>query len=132
MQAGYPSGFRPNNRGHDQPVPDAIVIGAGQNGLVAANVLADAGLSVTVFEADESIGGAVRSGELVEPGFVNDLYSAFYPLAVSSPAMRAMERPLEARTSCARTPDARRTLRRALAGHRRDGRVARRVRRRRR
>ncbi len=72
-------------------MPDAIVIGAGQNGLVAANVLADAGLSVAVFEAEESIGGAVRSGELVEPGFVNDLYSAFYPLAVSSPAMRAME-----------------------------------------
>ena len=72
-------------------MPDAIVIGAGQNGLVAANVLADAGLSVAVFEAEEAIGGAVRSGELVEPGFVNDLYSAFYPLAVSSPAMRAME-----------------------------------------
>jgi phytoene dehydrogenase-like protein len=91
MPSGYPSGFRPNNRGHDQPVPDAIVIGAGQNGLVAANVLADAGLSVAVFEAEQAIGGAVRSGELVEPGYVNDLYSAFYPLAVSSPAMRAME-----------------------------------------
>ena len=72
-------------------MPDAIVIGAGQNGLVAANVLADAGLSVAVFEAEDAIGGAVRSGELVEPGFVNDLYSAFYPLAVSSPALRAME-----------------------------------------
>ncbi len=72
-------------------VPDAIVIGAGQNGLVAANVLADAGLSVAVFEADDAIGGAVRSGELIEPGYVNDFYSAFYPLAVSSPAMRAME-----------------------------------------
>jgi len=72
-------------------MPDAVVIGAGQNGLVAANVLADAGLSVAVFEADEAIGGAVQSGELIEPGYVNDLYSAFYPLAVSSPAMRAME-----------------------------------------
>ena len=72
-------------------MPDAIVIGAGQNGLVAANVLADAGLSVTVFEAEQAIGGAVVSRELVEPGYVNDVYSAFYPLAVSSPAMRAME-----------------------------------------
>jgi phytoene dehydrogenase-like protein len=72
-------------------MPDAIVIGAGPNGLVAANVLADAGLSVAVFEAEGSVGGAVLSAELVEPGYVNDVYSAFYPLAVSSPAMRAME-----------------------------------------
>lgn len=72
-------------------MPDAIVIGAGQNGLVAANVLADAGLSVAVFEADGVAGGAVRTAELVEPGFRNDVFSAFYPLAVSSPAMRAME-----------------------------------------
>jgi phytoene dehydrogenase-like protein len=72
-------------------MPDAIVIGAGPNGLVAANVLADAGLSVAVFEAEASVGGAVLSAELVEPGFVNDVYSAFYPLAVASPAMRAME-----------------------------------------
>ena len=72
-------------------MPDAIVIGAGQNGLVAANVLADAGLSVAVFEAEDAIGGAVGAASSIEPGFVNDLYSAFYPLAVSSPAMRAME-----------------------------------------
>jgi phytoene dehydrogenase-like protein len=72
-------------------MPDAIVIGAGQNGLVAANVLADAGLSVTVYEQEAVAGGAVRTEELVEPGFRNDVFSAFYPLAVSSPAMRAME-----------------------------------------
>jgi phytoene dehydrogenase-like protein len=70
---------------------DAIVIGAGHNGLVAANVLADAGLSVVVYEADMVAGGAVRSEELVEPGFVNDVFSSFYPLAVSSPALRAMD-----------------------------------------
>jgi phytoene dehydrogenase-like protein len=91
MRQSYPSGFCPNDPGHEEHVPDAIVIGAGQNGLVAANVLADAGLSVAVFEAEERIGGAVLSAELVEPGYVNDVYSAFYPLAVSSPAMRAME-----------------------------------------
>ncbi|MBA3844428.1 MAG: NAD(P)/FAD-dependent oxidoreductase [Actinobacteria bacterium] len=72
-------------------MPDAIVIGAGQNGLVAANVLADAGLSVVLFEAEETAGGAVRTQELVEPGFRNDTFSAFYPLAITSPAMRAME-----------------------------------------
>jgi phytoene dehydrogenase-like protein len=69
---------------------DAVVIGAGHNGLVAANVLADAGWSVLVLEAEEEAGGAVKSGELVEPGFVNDRYSAFYPLAAASPVFRRL------------------------------------------
>lgn len=69
---------------------DAIVIGAGHNGLVAANVLADAGWSVVVVEAEEEPGGAVRSGELIEPGYINDRFSAFYPLAVASPVFRAL------------------------------------------
>jgi phytoene dehydrogenase-like protein len=64
---------------------DAVVIGAGHNGLVAANVLADAGWSVVVHEAEDEPGGAVRSGELIEPGFVHDRYSAFYPLGAASP-----------------------------------------------
>jgi phytoene dehydrogenase-like protein len=70
---------------------DAVVIGAGPNGLVAANVLADSGLDVVVYEQEPVAGGAVRTDELVEPGFRNDVFSAFYPLAVASPAMRAME-----------------------------------------
>jgi phytoene dehydrogenase-like protein len=69
---------------------DAVVIGAGHNGLVAANVLADAGWSVLVLEAEDEPGGAVRSGELIEPGFVNDRFSAFYPLAAASPVFRAL------------------------------------------
>ncbi|MDQ3065869.1 MAG: NAD(P)/FAD-dependent oxidoreductase [Actinomycetota bacterium] len=69
-------------------MPDAIVIGAGPNGLVAANMLADAGWSVEVLESQDRPGGAVKSGELVEPGFVNDQFSAFYPLAAASPAFR--------------------------------------------
>src|SRR5256885_10678078 len=69
---------------------DAVVIGAGPNGLVAANVLADAGWDVVVLEAQPSPGGAVRSGELTgEPGFVHDWFSAFYPLGVASPAIRS-------------------------------------------
>jgi phytoene dehydrogenase-like protein len=72
-------------------VPDAIVIGAGPNGLTAANVLADAGWSVLVLEATAKLGGAVRSEELIEPGFVNDVFSAFYPLAAASPALRSLE-----------------------------------------
>lgn len=69
---------------------DAVVIGAGHNGLVAANVLADAGWSVLVVEAEEEPGGAVRSGELIEPGFVHDRFSAFFPLAAASPVFRAL------------------------------------------
>lgn len=69
---------------------DAVVIGAGHNGLVAANVLADAGWSVVVHEAEVEPGGAVASGELVEPGFVHDRYSAFYPLGAASPVFRTL------------------------------------------
>jgi phytoene dehydrogenase-like protein len=63
---------------------DAVVIGAGPNGLVAANKLADAGWEVVVLEAQPEIGGAVRSGEYVKPGFVHDRFSAFYPLGIGS------------------------------------------------
>jgi phytoene dehydrogenase-like protein len=70
--------------------PDAVVIGAGHNGLVAANVLADHGWSVVVHEADDEPGGSVRSGELIEPGFVHDFFSAFFPLGAASPVFRAL------------------------------------------
>jgi phytoene dehydrogenase-like protein len=68
---------------------DAVVIGAGHNGLVAAALLADAGWDVLVLEAQPEPGGAVKSAELF-PGYVSDLYSAFYPLSVASPALRAL------------------------------------------
>ncbi len=67
---------------------DAVVIGAGPNGLVAANALADAGWDVVVVEAQEQVGGAVRSAEVTAPGYVSDLFSAFYPLAAASPIIR--------------------------------------------
>ncbi|MFX1759353.1 MULTISPECIES: phytoene desaturase family protein [Rhodococcus] len=69
---------------------DAVVIGAGQNGLTAAAVLADAGWDVLVLEEQPEPGGAVRSAEL-HPGFRADLFSAFYPLGVASPAFRALD-----------------------------------------
>src|SRR3954447_635293 len=61
-------------------VADAVVIGAGPNGLVAANALVDAGWDVVVLEAQPTVGGAVRSAQVTAPGFISDLFSAFYPL----------------------------------------------------
>ncbi|MEU0372612.1 NAD(P)/FAD-dependent oxidoreductase [Streptomyces sp. NPDC006283] len=72
-------------------MPDAVVIGAGPNGLVAANLLADAGWSVEVLEAQPEPGGAVRSDRGVHPDFVSDVCSAFYPLAAASPVLSALE-----------------------------------------
>ncbi|WP_107076292.1 NAD(P)/FAD-dependent oxidoreductase, partial [Micromonospora sp. MH33] len=69
---------------------DAVVVGAGHNGLVAANLLADAGWHVLVLEADDAPGGAVRSAEVLGPGFTTDLFSAFYPLGAASPVLRAL------------------------------------------
>jgi phytoene dehydrogenase-like protein len=66
---------------------DAVVVGAGPNGLVAANRLADAGWSVVVLEAQPSVGGAVRSDRDVHPAFVHDTFSSFYPLAAASPTL---------------------------------------------
>ena len=73
------------------PAVDAVVVGAGHNGLVAANLLADAGWSVLVLEATEHAGGAVRSAEVTAPGYVSDLFSAFYPLAAASPVLAALD-----------------------------------------
>jgi phytoene dehydrogenase-like protein len=69
---------------------DAIVIGAGPNGLVAANHLADAGWSVAVLEAADTPGGAVRSAEVTVPGFRSDLFSAFYPMTAASPVIKRL------------------------------------------
>ncbi|MFD8992757.1 phytoene desaturase family protein, partial [Streptomyces goshikiensis] len=72
-------------------MPDAVVIGAGPNGLVAANVLVDAGWSVEVLEAQEQPGGAVRSDRGVHPDYVSDLFSSFYPLAAASPVLARLD-----------------------------------------
>jgi phytoene dehydrogenase-like protein len=70
---------------------DAVVIGAGHNGLVAANLLADAGWEVLVLEATGAAGGAVRTAELTAPGFRGDVCSAFYPLGAASPVLAELD-----------------------------------------
>jgi phytoene dehydrogenase-like protein len=69
---------------------DAVVVGAGPNGLSAAIVLARAGLSVVVLEANDRIGGGARTAELTLPGFHHDICSAIHPMAVISPFFRTL------------------------------------------
>jgi phytoene dehydrogenase-like protein len=65
--------------------PDAVVVGAGPNGLAAAITLARAGLAVDVYERAATPGGGCRTEELTLPGFRHDVCSAVHPLAVASP-----------------------------------------------
>jgi phytoene dehydrogenase-like protein len=69
---------------------DAVVVGAGPNGLVAANLLADVGWEVVVLEEQDHPGGAVASAGYLGEGYIADVCSAFYPLAVASPHMAAL------------------------------------------
>src|SRR6201996_9866325 len=67
---------------------DAVVVGAGPNGLAAAITLAQAGLQVVVYEGADTVGGGARTAELTLPGFRHDPCSAVHPLAVGSPLFR--------------------------------------------
>ena len=69
----------------NQPEFDAVIVGSGPNGLSAAIVLRQAGLSVLILEGKDEIGGGLRSAELTLPGFVHDICSAVHPLAAASP-----------------------------------------------
>ncbi|MFF9838026.1 phytoene desaturase family protein [Streptomyces sp. NPDC013740] len=69
---------------------DAVVVGAGPNGLTAAVELARRGFSVAVFEAKSTIGGGARTEELTLPGFRHDPCSAVHPLGAGSPVFKTM------------------------------------------
>lgn len=77
--------------GGSSGAPDAVIIGAGPNGLVAANHLADAGWQVVVCEEQPEPGGGVRSGPGPADGFIYDHCSAFYPMGATSRAIRPLE-----------------------------------------
>src|SRR5512146_1468916 len=72
---------------------DAVVVGAGPNGLAAAITLAHAGKSVLVIEGKDCIGGGTRTLELTLPGFRHDVCSAIHPTGFASPFLRSL--PLE-------------------------------------
>ena len=71
--------------------PDAVVVGAGPNGLAAAITIARAGRSVVVYEAAPTPGGGARSAELTLPGFSHDPCSAIHPTALASPFLRSLD-----------------------------------------
>jgi phytoene dehydrogenase-like protein len=70
---------------------DAVVVGAGPNGLAAAITLSRAFKSVLLVEGRETIGGGVRSAELTLPHFIHDVCSAVQPLAIASPFFQQLE-----------------------------------------
>jgi phytoene dehydrogenase-like protein len=72
---------------------DAVVVGSGPNGLAAAITIQQAGFSVLLIEAKDTIGGGMRSAELTLPHFIHDVCSAIHPLAVGSPFFKTL--PLE-------------------------------------
>ena len=72
------------------PSYDAVIVGAGPNGLTAAAVLGAAGLSVKVLERNPTIGGGCRTAALTLPGFAHDVCGAIHPMGVVSPIFRKL------------------------------------------
>ncbi|HVU98282.1 MAG TPA: NAD(P)/FAD-dependent oxidoreductase [Puia sp.] len=69
---------------------DAVILGSGPNGLAAAIVLQQRGLSTLIIEGRNAIGGGMRSAELTLPGFIHDVCSAAHPLGIASPFFKTL------------------------------------------
>jgi phytoene dehydrogenase-like protein len=76
---------------------DAVVVGSGINSLACAALLSRAGWDVCVLEREAELGGAIRTAELTEPGYLHDVFSAWHPLWVGGPAHAELAGELEAR-----------------------------------
>ncbi|MGA6175269.1 phytoene desaturase family protein [Streptomyces sp. NPDC012600] len=72
---------------------DAAIVGTGPNGLAAAVTLARAGLSVSLFEAADTIGGGLRTAPLFDRDVVHDVCSAVHPMAAASAFFRRFDLP---------------------------------------
>src|SRR6266516_6989583 len=92
--AATPSRLKPPRRAPSSTLADgqvdAVIVGGGPNGLAASIVLATAGKSVRVLEAESTIGGGTRSQALTLPGFIHDVCSSVLPLAHASPFFRTL------------------------------------------
>ncbi len=76
---------------------DAVIVGSGINSLACAAFLARAGWDVCVLERDDELGGAIKTAELTDPGFLHDVFSAWHPLWVGGPAHAELGDELTAR-----------------------------------
>src|SRR5438876_12322147 len=76
---------------------DAVVVGSGINSLVAGALLAKAGWGVCILERNDWLGGAIRTAEITEPGFMHEVFAAWHPLFTGSAAYAELETDLEAR-----------------------------------
>src|SRR6266568_7786861 len=76
---------------------DVVIVGSGVNSLACGALLARAGRRVSVLERNEWLGGAIRTAELTEPGFLHDVFSAWHPLWVGGAAHAELGDELAAR-----------------------------------
>src|SRR4051794_27399250 len=76
---------------------DAVIVGSGINSLVAGALLARAGWSVCILERNDWLGGAIKTAEITETGFLHEVFSSWHPLFVSGGAYAELKDDLEDR-----------------------------------
>ena len=93
---------------------DAVFVGSGINSLAGAALLAKEGRRVLVLERNDWLGGAIRTAEITEPGFVHEVFASWHPLFVGSAAYAELKD--ELRRARSRVPEHRAADRLALPG----------------